>query len=184
MNTTRSHMRSTSSMLWLVTSRAVALVRTDVEQAGADAHRDIRVERRGRLVEHEQVRLMKRGLHDANERALSRRQLHAHAVAEFVMRKRARPRSMASSACVRAEPVEAGEDAERLAHAQAIGQWQVAGDEADLFHCLRSPLGKVMTHDLDLAFVGRDRAEQHEQGRGLAGAVGAEQPDALAGVHG
>src|ERR1700694_4727464 len=41
-----------------------------------------------------------------------------------------------------------------------------------------------MAHDLDLALVGRDRAEQHQQRCGLARTVGAEQTDALAGVHG
>ena len=49
-----------------------ALVLRDLAQAGAHAQRDIRVERRGGLVEHEQRRVMQHRLHDPDERALTR----------------------------------------------------------------------------------------------------------------
>ena len=48
----------------------------------AHAQRDVGVERRGRLVEHEQARPVQRGAHDADQRALPRRQLGAHRVGE------------------------------------------------------------------------------------------------------
>ena len=75
-------MRSTSSMLWLVTSSAVPSVRGDVEERRPDPVGDVGVEAGGGLVEHEEGGLVQHGLHDAHEGPLTRRQLHAHAVGE------------------------------------------------------------------------------------------------------
>ena len=89
---------------------------------------------------------------------------------------------MAASPSARRQPVEAGEDREGLADAQAVGEGQVAGDEADLLHGLRAARGRRWPSDVDRAAVGRDDAEQHQQRRRLAGAVGAEEGDPLAGA--
>ena len=82
MKTTRSHSRSTSTHVVTRHEQRGAVGRADLEQARAYSLRDVGVERRGRLVEHEQARPVQRRLHDADERALPRRQLHAHAVGE------------------------------------------------------------------------------------------------------
>ncbi len=159
-----------------------AVVGTDVEQAGPDAVRDVRVERRRRLVQHEQSWLVHRRLDDADERALSRGQLHAHAVGEACDAEAGEPAVDGLVGRVAAETVETGEDRERLAYPEAVGERQVARDEADLRHGLRSLLRQAMPEDLDVALVGDDRTEQHQQRRRLAGAVRTQERDALAGA--
>ena len=59
-----------------------ALVGGDLDQALAHPQRHIGIERRGRLVEHEQAGPMQRRAHDADQRPLPRRQLGAHRVGE------------------------------------------------------------------------------------------------------
>ena len=81
-NTTRSQSRSTSTMLWLVTSSAVPRSSDELAQARAHAQRDVRVERGGRLVEHEQPRAVHGRLDDADERLLAAGQLGAHGLGE------------------------------------------------------------------------------------------------------
>ena len=100
------------------------------------------------------------------------------------MRKRASPSRTARSVVGTVEPVEAGEDLERLAHAQAVGQRQVARHEPDLRHRPRPAPREHVPSDLDRSRVGRDRAEQHEQRRRLARAVRPEERDAIAGPDG
>ena len=54
--------------------------------------------------------------------------------------------------------------------------------EADLAPVDRQPADRLLV-ELDDAPVGRDQAHDHVEGGGLAGAVGAEQPDHFAAVH-
>ena len=70
-----------------------------------------------------------------------------------------------------------------LAHAHALGERQVAGRESDALGGLAAMVREVEPADRDVARVGRHDAEDHEQRRGLARAVRAEQRDALARVH-
>ena len=59
-----------------------ALIGAQPLETRSDAERDIGVERRRRLVEHQQARLVQRGLDDPDERALARRELVAHRLGE------------------------------------------------------------------------------------------------------
>src|SRR5439155_18083626 len=80
------------------------------------------------------------------------------------------------------EPVELPEEAQELADAQPLGQRQVSGGEADAPGGGAAVAGQAEPGDLDPTRVRRDDAEEHEQGRGLTGAVGPEERDALTGA--
>ena len=129
-NTTRSHTCSTSLMSWLVISSAAPVLARQVEQAVAHPQRDVGVERRGRLVEHEQARPVQRRPHDADQRALPGRQLGAHRVGEV-----RDPEAFEALVDLRGrigEPVELAVELQVLAHAHALGERQVAGREPDV----------------------------------------------------
>jgi hypothetical protein len=79
------------------------------------------------------------------------------------------------------EPVQPAEEVQELDHPQPLRQGEVTGREADVSGGLAAVAGQAVLHDLDPAGVGGHHAEQHQQGGGLAGAVGAEERDALAG---
>ena len=82
-------------------------------------------------------------LHDADERALARRQLHAHAVGEVGDLEALEALVDGGLAGLPAHAVEAGEDRQGLAHPQPVGEREVAGDEADLAPWPRErPLGR------------------------------------------
>ena len=81
-----------------------------------------------------------------------------------------------------AQTVETSEELEELHHPKPLGKWEVPGREADLLHRAASFAGQRTTDDLDRPGVGSDHAEQHEQRRRLAGTVGTEERDALAGA--
>ena len=103
-------------------------------QTGAHAARDVGIERGGRLVEHEQLRVVQRRLHDADERALPRRELVAHRGAEMrhpePLEARGRP-PVPGRRCRRAGRRGAGTRARAAARER-----QVAGGEPDLLHGL------------------------------------------------
>ena len=80
------------------------------------------------------------------------------------------------------DAVQAAEQLEELLDPQPLGQREVARGEADLFHRLAPLLGQAPPDDLDLALVGRDHAEQHQERRRLARAVRAQERDALTRV--
>ena len=88
---------------------------------------------------------------------------------------------LADRRAVVADAVPAGEHAERFAHLEPIGQREVAGREADDLHRPAAMTRECVAADRDLTVVGRDRSEQHQQRRRLAGTVGSEQADPLAG---
>ena len=102
-------------------------------EAGADAQRHVGVERRGRLVEHEQAGPVERGPHDPDESPLSGGELGAHRVGEVLdlePRQTERDRRLGIL-----QPVEVPVQPQVLAHAQPLGQREVARREP---HVLRS----------------------------------------------
>ena len=81
------------------------------------------------------------------------------------------------------DAVELPVEAQVLAHAHALGQRQVPRREADALRGAAALVREIEAADRDRARVGRHDAEDHQQRRGLARAVRAEQRDALPGVH-
>src|SRR5207245_3445742 len=140
------------------------------------------VEGRGGLVEDEERGRVQRSLHDPDQRSLSRGELVAHRVAEVRDGESLEPRLDRGDRVV--EPVELPEEAQELADAQPLGQRQVPGGEADTAGGGAAMAGRAEPGDLDPTAVRRDDAEEHEQGRGVAGAVGPEEPEALTGADG
>ena len=159
-----------------------AVLAAHVEQAAADAQRDVGVERRRRLVEHQELGPVQDRLGDAHQRALARGQLVAEPVGE-VRDPEALERFVRGGALV-GHAVETGEHAERLAHPEPLGQRQVAGGEADVLHRLGTAAWQGVAAQRDGALVRGDGAEQHEQGGGLARPVRPEEPDPLPGRDG
>ncbi len=106
------------------------------------------------------------------------------ASARWPRRKRSRLVAAAAAGLGPAQAVEAAEELERLPHLELLGQGQVAGHEADLGHrpgpALRDAGGRGCR---SCRPSGGDHAEEHQQRRGLAGAVGAEEGDPLPGLH-
>jgi hypothetical protein len=81
-----------------------------------------------------------------------------------------------------ADPVQVGEDAQDLLDGEHPGQVDVPGREVEPAQ-QRRPVGlEPPAEQPHLAGVGGDQPEDHVQGGGLAGAVGAEQADDLAGA--
>ncbi len=161
-----------------------AVVGGDLEQAGAHSVGDVGVEAGGRLVEHQELGVVEDRLHDPDEGALTRRQLHAHAVGQVGDLEALEPLLDRGLAGLPAHAVEAGEDRQGFAHPQPVRKGEVAGDEADLAHRRRAALGEGVPHDGDRAGVRGDGAEEHQERGGLAGSVGAEQGHALARADG
>ena len=71
-------------MSWLVTSSDGAVLLAELTEPGADTERDVGVERRGRLVEHQQTGPVQRGAHDPDQGPLTGRELGAHRVGEVL----------------------------------------------------------------------------------------------------
>ena len=72
----------------------------------------------------------------------------------------------------------------QIAHAAAAGDGFIEDRAAlHLFHVLTEIADGELLRDRDLAFVGRLFADHHAEERGLAGAVGTDQPDLLTGVQ-
>ena len=105
-----------------------AVAVAEVEQTGAHALRDVGVERRGRLVEHEQARPVQRGAHDADERALPRRQLGSHRAGEVGDAEAFE--TLVDERVRIGDAVELSVEAQVLAHAHALGEREVARREA------------------------------------------------------
>ncbi len=82
------------------------------------------------------------------------------------------------------ESVELAVETQILVHAHAFGERQVARREPDALRGLTAVVREIEAAHTDRAAVGRHDAENHEQRRGLARAVGAEQRDALPRVNG
>ena len=117
-------------MSWLVISSAVPSSLAELAQPGAHALRDVGVERRGRLVEHEQPRPVQRRAHDADERPLPGRQLGAHRVGEVLDAEALEP--VVDRAVRIGDAVELAVELQVLAHAHALGEREVAGREPDV----------------------------------------------------
>src|SRR5262249_52927272 len=79
-----------------------------------------------------------------------------------------------------APAVEAAEDDEELTHGLLVGNPRFLEGHADAFPDRRCVAGPPQTEHLDLSRGGRDQSLENLDGRGLAGAVGAEQAEALA----
>src|SRR5581483_8155605 len=118
---------------------------------------------------------------DADERALPRRQLARHLPCEMADAEALEAFRGGSQRIGHA--VEVAEHAQHLDDTHAIGEREVAGREADTRHGLAAFRGQGMAQHLDRACIRRDDAEQHQQGGGLARAVGAEQRHPFAGAH-
>ena len=72
----------------------------------------------------------------------------------------------------------------QIAHAPAAGDGFVEHRAAlHLFHVLAEVADGQLLRDGNIAIVGRLLADDHAEERGLAGAVGPDQPDLLAGVQ-
>ena len=155
-----------------------AVVGAERLEADPDPQRDVGVERRRRLVEDEQRRAVQRGLDDAHQGALTRRELIAHRLREVGDAEAVQP-ALYLRAWV-GDAVELPEQGQELLDAQAFGQGEVPGCEPDLLHGGAALPGEATTDDLDVAAVGRDDAQEHHQRGRLAGAVGPEERDALA----
>ncbi len=124
---------------------------------------------------------MQCGADDSDERALSRRQLRAHRAAEVAD---AEPLETLVDQRVRiGDAVELTVEAQVLTYTHPFGERQVSGREPNALRRPAALPGEVEPADRDRAGVGRHHAEDHEQGGGLAGAVRAEQSDALPLVH-
>ena len=81
------------------------------------------------------------------------------------------------------DAVELPVEAQVLADTHALGERQVAGREPDALRGPAALVREVESADRHRTLVGRDDTEDHEQRRGLARAVRAEERDPLAGVH-
>jgi hypothetical protein len=88
----------------------------------------------------------------------------------------------ASLQLLAAQPVELAEEGQVLDGGEVGVQRQVLGDVADRRLGLQGPADEAV--DGDLSLVGDGEAAQHGDGRGLPGAVGPEQPVALARRNG
>ena len=83
-------------------------------------------------------------------------------------------------------PVEAAEQRDRLGDGELIAQLRVLELDAEALAQRASPGAVVPVHpqDFDRSGVGDREPFEDLDGGGLAGAVGAEQPEALAGFDG
>ena len=113
-----------------------------VEQAGPHPLGHVRVERRSGLVEHEQAGSVQDRLGDADQGALARGQLVAHALGQVGDAEALE--GIGDGGALVADAVEAGEDAERFLDPEPLGQRQVPGGEADVLHGLRATLGQAV----------------------------------------
>ena len=166
MNTTRSQSRSTSTMLWLVTSSAVFSsaqsrarpVRTRRATSGSsEAVGSSRISRRGRCRVALTMPTSVRWPDDSSLPMLVGQVGDAEALeAEVDGRLRM------------GQTVQPAEQGEELADPEPLREGQVAGREADLGRGLAAGLGQAVTGDLDGAVVGAHDAEQHHQRGGLA----------------
>lgn len=75
--------------------------------------------------------------------------------------------------------VEVGEEAQGLDDLESVREGEVAGSEPDRSHRLRSLRREREPVDVNMPLVGLDRAEDHQQRRGLARTVGPDDRDAL-----
>ena len=154
-------------------------MRGEIEQSLADARGHLGIEGRRGLVQDEQPGPVQGGLHDPHQRPLPggelcsqrRRQM---ADGKTLQRLVDRPRGVLQA-------VEIGVHAQELPHAQALGERQVAGGEPDLGEGASATVGQAVANEVDGALVGRHDSEKHEEGRRLAGPIGAEQRHALSG---
>ena len=101
--------------------------------------------------------------------------------AASVRRTSASSSSIRASASVAGEAVELGRVAQVLAAGHAAVEPDVVGQVADLALDAQRLAGRVEAHDADDAPGRLGQAEQHQDGRRLAGAVGPEQAEHLAG---
>ena len=95
-----------------------AVLGAEPVEPGTHLERDVRVERRGGLVEDQQRRRVERRLHHADQRALSRRQLVAHRVGEV-----GDPEARQARVDLRVgilQPVQLTEQPQELAHPQPL----------------------------------------------------------------
>ena len=156
-----------------------AVVGGDVEQPGAHPVGDVGIEAGGRLVEHEQPGPWRIAFTiPTSVRWPDDSSMHMRS-ARCEMPNRSRPAAAAASpACGPCRRTR--RRSTRLLDPESVREGQVAGDEADLAHRRRPAPRELVADERDGPGVGGDGAEQHQQGRGLAGAVGPEQPDPLA----
>jgi hypothetical protein len=146
-------------------------------QAGTHPQGDVGVEGRGGLVEHQQPRPVQSGLDDADQRLLPAGHLGAHRLGQVAD---AEPlESQRGSLGRSADALQPREHPQIFTDPHPLGQRQVARREAHLGERLRPVPGQPLTEDLDRPAVGRHRAQAHQQGRGLAGTVRAQEPDPL-----
>ena len=113
-----------------------AVLGAQAGEAGADLEGDVGVERGRRLVEHQQRRPVQRGLDDADERALARRELVAHRVGQRGDAEPLEP-GLDLAARGRRSPYSRPKSRRNSPDAEPLGQGQVAGGEADVLGGLR-----------------------------------------------
>ena len=119
----------------------------DLEQRLPNPGRHVRIEAGGGLVEHQQSWSVEDGLGDRNQSSLAGGELLVALVGE-----------LGEAECLDgllddgrrlADSGKPGEEGKGLAHREVLGEWQVAGDKADVLHRLRSTVGEAMPGDVD-----------------------------------
>ena len=125
---------------------------------------------------------MQRGTHDADQRALPRRQLGAHRFRE--MRDTEAFEALRDAARRRiSQAVELSVQLQVLAHAHPFGEREITRREAHTLGRLTALALQIEAADRHVTRVGADNAEDHQERGGLARAVRTEERDAFTGVH-
>ena len=133
------------------------------------------VERGGGLVEQQELGLVDQRLGEQHAGLLPGREPAERAVEERLAG-RGRGQSSAIRSLRPRHGVELGVDAQVLAHGQPLRQVDIGAGEVHPRQDARSAArGIGLAQDADRAGAGLEQAQQHGDGRGLAGAVGAEQ---------
>jgi hypothetical protein len=115
--------------------------------------------------------------YDPDQRALSRRELGAHGLGEVRDAEALEPFLDTRGGIGQA--VQLAVQLQVFAHAHALRERQVARRESDALGRLAALVREIQPTDRDFTCVGTHDAEDHQQRRRLARAVGAEQRDAL-----
>ena len=135
------------------------------------------IERGGRLVEQQQVRLVEHRLGQTDARLLAGGEHAALGVAKPFEVELLEHLVDALREFLHA--VEQAEEAQILVHGQIAGQRRVDGGEVRPLQSLAAVPGDVQALDLDRSRRRLENAEDHVDGRGLARPVGSQQPDDL-----